>query len=180
MTIAQQLKIKQFPFKINDSKGKEIYYEDSNGYWEKREFDYEGNRIYCEDSNGAWIKREFDSKNNQIYFENSNEFWVKRKYDSKGKEIYWETSDGAWIKREFDSEGNRIYYEDSKKKIINKHPMTDDQKKLEKFKKDFSELLSKHPEITVCGDINGDPIASCFDKIKTTTIKLIDEGGSRD
>ena len=30
-TIAQQLKIKNFPFEIKDDKGNEIYYEDSNG-----------------------------------------------------------------------------------------------------------------------------------------------------
>ena len=50
------------------------------------------------------------------------------------------------------------------------------QKKLEKFKKDFSALLNKHPEITVSGDINGDPVAYIFDGIKTKTIKLINEG----
>jgi len=54
--------------------------------------------------------------------------------------------------------------------------MTDAQKKLEKFKKDFSALLNKHPEITVCGDVNGDPVAYLFDGIKTKTIKLINEG----
>jgi hypothetical protein len=50
--------------------------------------------------------------------------------------------------------------------------MTDAQKKLEKFKKDFSALLNKHPEITVSGDINGDPVAYIFDGIKTKTINL--------
>ena len=71
MTIAKQLKIKEFPFIIKDSEGKEIYYEDSNGYWEKREFDSEGNKIYYEDSKGYWEKREFDSEGNRTYVENS-------------------------------------------------------------------------------------------------------------
>jgi hypothetical protein len=31
MTIAKQLKIKEFPFEIKDSEGKQIYYEDSDG-----------------------------------------------------------------------------------------------------------------------------------------------------
>lgn len=31
-TIAQQLNVKEFPFIIRDSKGKEIYRENSNGY----------------------------------------------------------------------------------------------------------------------------------------------------
>jgi hypothetical protein len=53
MTIAQQLKIKEFPFIIKDSKGKEIYFENSEGYWAKRKYDSEGNRIYYENSYGA-------------------------------------------------------------------------------------------------------------------------------
>jgi len=32
MTIAQQLKVKDFPFTIKDKQGKEIYWEDSDGY----------------------------------------------------------------------------------------------------------------------------------------------------
>jgi tartrate dehydratase beta subunit/fumarate hydratase class I family protein len=30
-TIAEQLNVKEFPLKINDSNGNEIYYEDSDG-----------------------------------------------------------------------------------------------------------------------------------------------------
>jgi hypothetical protein len=71
-TIAQQLKIKEFPFEIKDSNGNEIYYEDSDGYWVKREYNSKGNKIYYEDSKGYWAKSEFDSKGNLIYFENSN------------------------------------------------------------------------------------------------------------
>jgi hypothetical protein len=51
MTIAQQLKIKEFPFQIKDSKGKEIYFE-FNGFWSKREYDTNGKQIYYEDSDG--------------------------------------------------------------------------------------------------------------------------------
>ena len=51
-TIAQQLKIKEFPFEIKDSKGNRIYCETSDGYWSKTEFESNGNLIYCEDSDG--------------------------------------------------------------------------------------------------------------------------------
>ena len=51
-TIAQQLNVKEFPFIINDSQENEIYYERSNGYWVKREYDSQGNQIYFENSNG--------------------------------------------------------------------------------------------------------------------------------
>lgn len=71
MTIAQQLKVKEFPFQIKDKNGKEIYFESSNGYWEKSEYDSNGNLIYFEDSNGYWSKREYDSNGNQIYYEDS-------------------------------------------------------------------------------------------------------------
>lgn len=72
-TIAQQLKITDFPFSINDSKGNQIYFEDSEGFW--------------------W-KSEYDSNSNEIYFENSREFWFKQEFDSEGNEIYYEDSDG--------------------------------------------------------------------------------------
>ena len=72
MTIAKQLKIKEFPFQIKDSKGKQIYLEYSNEFWEKREYDSKGNLIYLEYSNGYWAKRECDSDGNRIYLENSN------------------------------------------------------------------------------------------------------------
>jgi len=55
MTIAKQLKIKEFPFKINDSNGNQIYYEDSKGYWSKRELDSKGKEIYFENSYGIVI-----------------------------------------------------------------------------------------------------------------------------
>jgi hypothetical protein len=51
-TIAQQLKIKEFPFQIKDSNGNLIYWEDQDGYWSKTEFESNGNLIYCEDSDG--------------------------------------------------------------------------------------------------------------------------------
>jgi len=55
MTIAQQLKIKEFPFEINDSQGKCIYYENSSGNWFKQEYDAQGNQIYYENSGGTII-----------------------------------------------------------------------------------------------------------------------------
>lgn len=121
-TIAQQLKIKYFPFEIKDSNGNLIYRESSNGYWIRREYDFEGNIIYHEDSNGYWYKREFDSNGKEIYYENANGDWFKIEYDSKGNKIYFENSRGYWYKCEYDSKGNRIYYENSDGKIIDNRP----------------------------------------------------------
>jgi hypothetical protein len=71
-TIAKQLNVKDFPFEIKDKNNNEIYRENSNGYWIKREFDKNNNLIYFENSNGYWDKQEYDENNNRIYYENSN------------------------------------------------------------------------------------------------------------
>jgi len=100
-TIAHQLNVKDFPFTIKDKNGKEIYFENSNEWWRKWEYDSNGNEIYWEDSTGYWCKYE---------------------YDSNGNEIYWEESTGDWIKSEYDSNGNQIYFENSHGKIRDNRP----------------------------------------------------------
>ena len=70
-TIAQQLNVTEFPFIIRDKNGNQIYFEDSKGYWYKKEYDSNGNEIYHENSNGYWSKSKFDSNGNEIYFEDS-------------------------------------------------------------------------------------------------------------
>ena len=54
-TIAQQLNIKEFPFRIKDSNGYVIYHENSNGFWWKSELNSNGNKIYFEDSYGTIV-----------------------------------------------------------------------------------------------------------------------------
>jgi hypothetical protein len=71
MTIAKQLNIKVFPFIVKDDSGKEIYSEDSDGWWNKREFDDKGQKLYYENSDGKWHKYEYDDKGNVIYYETS-------------------------------------------------------------------------------------------------------------
>ena len=95
MTIAQQLKITDFPFEIKDKNGNLIYLENSNGYSVKYECDTDGNLIYLENSNGYWEKREYDTNGNRIYFEDSTGYWEKREYDANGNRIYFETSKGV-------------------------------------------------------------------------------------
>jgi hypothetical protein len=114
-TIAQQLKIKEFPFTIKDSNGNEIYWENSDGYWRKSEYGSNGDVIYYEDSDGYWSKCE---------------------YDSNGDVIYYENSDGNWSKKEYDSNGDVIYYENSDGIIINKRPKSEVQKAIELLTKE--------------------------------------------
>lgn len=42
-----------FPIRINDQNGKVTYYEYSNGYWYRSEYDENGNETYYENSNGT-------------------------------------------------------------------------------------------------------------------------------
>jgi YD repeat-containing protein len=93
-TIAQFLKVKDFPFVIEDKNSNEIYFENSDGYWVKCEHDDKGNLIRHEVSNGFWSKMEYDDKDNLIRHENSNGYWFKNEYDDEGNEIYYENSDG--------------------------------------------------------------------------------------
>jgi hypothetical protein len=96
-TIAQELNVTDFPFVIKDKNNNQIYYEDSKGYWWKREFDKNNNEIYWEDSYSFWVKREFDKNNNKIYYENPDGFWEKREFDKNNNEIYYEDSNGYII-----------------------------------------------------------------------------------
>jgi len=74
-TIAQQIKWDfeaNGDLEIRDKNGNNIYFEDSDGFWAKREYDSQGNQTYWENSDGRWVKREYDSQGNQIYYENSD------------------------------------------------------------------------------------------------------------
>ena len=44
-------------FETYDEKGNRIYFENSKGYWSKREYDETGNQIYFENSNGEIIDK---------------------------------------------------------------------------------------------------------------------------
>ena len=83
-----------FPIDIEDAKGNETYYENSDGYWARSEHDANGNMTYFESSDGYWAKHKYDANGKNTYFENSSGFWSKREYDADGNETYYENSDG--------------------------------------------------------------------------------------
>ena len=103
---------------IIDKNNNEIYSENSDGFWWKREYDENGNIIYREKSDGYWEKRERDDAGNLIYSVDSDGRWYKYEYDERGNNIYYERSDGYWRKWEYDERGYNIYYEDSRGEII--------------------------------------------------------------
>jgi YD repeat-containing protein len=84
-----------FPIKIKDSNGRATYYEDSYGYWSKREYDANGNETYYENSNGDWYNYKYDANGKLTYFENSGGYWRRREYDADGNETYYEDSYGV-------------------------------------------------------------------------------------
>ena len=43
-----------FPIEIGDAEGNLTYFEESDGYWERFEYDANGYETYREDSNGYW------------------------------------------------------------------------------------------------------------------------------
>lgn len=74
-TICEQLGIKveaRKPFKIKDSNNNLTYSEDSNGCWQKCQYNSNGNLTCRENSNGYWSKTQYDDNGNKIYYENSN------------------------------------------------------------------------------------------------------------
>jgi hypothetical protein len=100
-------------YEIFNDKGNIIYYENSEGYWVKREFNKNGKVIYFEDSKGYWWKREYNDNGKPIYYENSEGYWYKKEYDNNGNRIYYGDSEGEWSKREYDENNDIIYREDS-------------------------------------------------------------------
>jgi hypothetical protein len=70
-TIAQQLNIKEFPFRIADKNGNVLYHENSDNYWRKYECDENGNVRHYEDSSGYWENCEYDENGNLRYYEDS-------------------------------------------------------------------------------------------------------------
>jgi hypothetical protein len=54
-TIAQQLNVTDFPFEIRVKNNNLIYFESSDGFWWRQEFDSNNNEIYYENSDGKII-----------------------------------------------------------------------------------------------------------------------------
>ena len=82
------------PIEIKDADGNETYYEDSDGYWYRYEFDANGNVTYYEESSGSWYRREYDSNGDETYFENCTKNWERFERDAIGIETYYENSYG--------------------------------------------------------------------------------------
>jgi hypothetical protein len=87
-TIAQQLNIKEFPFKIEDKDGNEIYFETLVKSWKRNGYDSEGFPNYVEHSDRYWKKSQYDSNGDLIYTETSKGYILdKRPKSCEGKVV---------------------------------------------------------------------------------------------
>ena len=76
MTLAQQNGITEFPYVINDEKGREVYWENHDQFWIKKKYDVLDHIVSYENSNGTWYRREFDSDGNLFYYEDCTGFII--------------------------------------------------------------------------------------------------------
>jgi hypothetical protein len=60
-----------FPIDIKNADCNLTYSENSDGYWERREYDEDGNQTYHENSDGYWYLYEYDEDGNRTYSEHS-------------------------------------------------------------------------------------------------------------
>ena len=63
-----------FPIEIKDTHGNETYYENSDGFWWRYEYDEKGNLTYSENSDGYWYRWVYDEDSNETYIEWSDGF----------------------------------------------------------------------------------------------------------
>ena len=83
-----------FPIEITNEKGNRTYYEDSSGFWYRREYDDNGQLTYYENSNGFWCRSECNEQGEETYHEDSSGYWRRYEYDENGNVTYCESSYG--------------------------------------------------------------------------------------
>ena len=58
-------------FELFNAAGKQVYYENSKGYWARREYNEADQEVYVQTCTGYWHKCEYNDEGKQFYFENS-------------------------------------------------------------------------------------------------------------
>lgn len=53
-----------------DEYGNLIFYQNSNGWWWRKEFDDRGNCLYHADASGWWVRNTYNENNEKIGYEN--------------------------------------------------------------------------------------------------------------
>jgi hypothetical protein len=70
--------IEKLNIKIENKDTKKIYYKLhlDERYWRKEEYDSRGNEVYYEDSSGDWFKEEYDNEGKRVYYESSRGYII--------------------------------------------------------------------------------------------------------
>jgi len=77
-----------FPIEIKNENGKTTYYENSDGFGSRSEYDNNGYETYQEFSDGFWYRYEYDEDGNQTYYECSGGYKkVTKRSSCDGKVI---------------------------------------------------------------------------------------------
>lgn len=58
--------------RLYDAKGKNVYYESTNGWWARFQYDAEGNLVHQNTSEGYWASYEYDDDGQHIYYVDSD------------------------------------------------------------------------------------------------------------
>ena len=66
----KELDIK-YPIVMRDADGRQVYCEDSGGFWWKTRYIEGGRRIRHENSTGYWFNAEYDENDREVYHEDS-------------------------------------------------------------------------------------------------------------
>ena len=70
-----------FPIIIKDSNGKVTYFENSDGYCSRTEYDDNGKETYYDDSDSFIDKKRFDENGTEVYLEDGEALLWKQWYN---------------------------------------------------------------------------------------------------
>lgn len=56
---------------LYNAAGKQVYYENSKGYWARREYNEADQEVYVQTCTGYWEKHEYNEAGKEVYFESS-------------------------------------------------------------------------------------------------------------
>jgi hypothetical protein len=97
-----RLSLVDYPLKIDDSQGREIYSEDEDGDWNKSTYadDGKGGTVMTNvGPDGAWYK-EWMNEHGQVYrFENFTGYWEEVEFNGLAKADAYKNSQGKWWKK---------------------------------------------------------------------------------
>lgn len=100
---------KNYPIRVCDENGNEMYYEDKNGYWALDGYNGNSKHVYHQDSGGFWWCDEYNEEGLIVKFSNSYGHWYKKRYDENGRMIAYANHNYDWWNKEIMNIDNPYY-----------------------------------------------------------------------